>query len=299
MTVNEIDCKTSLTINGKPPLDGSAIEMLQSQIIAPKQEIIINAVQGNDDTGDGTYAKPFKTIAKALSKRNTNVPKLQLMLYVETGNEIYHISPIDCSRVSQQAVTIEAYPWTTVNNLGLSPTLDIGYGKIFAEDFTGTTRYHWGNILCANVNSLYLAGLKIKISNSYSGKGYVDFVCSSNSLRCLQCVFDIGTHTLWKLNDSLEQKIVLSRCSFSDNCKGFIAKAFVPRGTTTDPSITNTTNTTNTTDKLLSLANVTIANKWQISSSIYLNDVVIPNTVLNNGNKGYNSDVDITYKNWS
>lgn len=295
LTVDDIEVSNSLTIGGAPPLKQDAIDKLQAQIIKPEQSFFINANTGSDETGDGTQSKPYRTIAKALEFRKKDVPLLQINLYVETGNEQYYINPLDFSRINQQRLKIVAYPWVVINDTNKKPNLYVNYGKVFAEDYTGTTKYHWGNILCGSVEKVYLAGINLKINNPHTGSNYATFVCETNYLDMLTCNIDIGSYTLMKLNEEIEQKIRLKNVNFTDGNVGFIAIGNNSSPVSaTDPAL-STKGLNNI--KLLS-DTIQITGHVQISSSIY-NNVKIPQGVLLNGNSGYSTIIDITYKNWN
>ena len=276
-------------------LTAEDLQRIQDRIIAPKQTFYINANTGSDETGDGTQSRPYQTIAKALENRKKDVPTLELDLYVETGNEQYYIDPVDFSRINQQEFRIIAYPWTVINDTTKKPSLLVNYGSVFAEDFTGTRKNHWGNILCGSVNNIYLAGIELKLNNPHTGSNYATFVCETNYLDMLQCQIDIGSYTLMKMNEEIEQKIRLRSVSFVDGSTGFIAIGSDSSPVSaTDPSLSEQIET-----NISLLANsITVTGKVQISASIY-SSVYIPQTVLSNGNSGYSSSIDITYKNWN
>lgn len=270
------------------------LEIIQNRIIDPKQTFYINANTGSDETGNGTQSKPYRTIAKALEFRKKDVPTLELDLYVETGNEQYYIDPVDFSRINQQEFRITAYPWTVINDTDKKPSLLVNYGSVFAEDFTGTRKNHWGNILCGSIDYVFLAGIELKLNNPHTGSNYATFVCETSYLDLLHCKIDIGLYTLMKMNEEIEQKIRLRSTSFVDGSTGYIA---IRNGTSpssaTDPALsTEDLNSIN----LLS-DTIQETGKVQISASIYSN-VYIPQTVLSNGNSGYSTAIDITYKNW-
>lgn len=284
-------------------LTAEDLQMIQDRIIAPKQTFYINANTGSDETGDGTQSRPYRTIAKALENRKKDVPTLELDLYVETGNEQYYIDPVDFSRMNQQEFRIIAYPWSVINDTDKKPNLLVNYGSVFAQDFTGTTKYHWGNILCGSVtNRVYLAGINLKINNPHTGSKYATFVCETNYLDMLQCRIDIGSYTLMKMNEEIEQKIRLRSVSFVDGSTGFIAIGSNSSPVSaTDPSLSEQIepNISLLANNITTLANnVTITGKVQISASIY-SSIYIPQTVLSNGNSGYATSIDITYKNWN
>ena len=276
-------------------LTAEALQKLNDRIIDPKQTFYINANTGSDETGNGTQSKPYRTIAKALENRKKDVPTLELDLYVETGNEQYYIDPVDFSRINQQEFHIIAYPWKVINDTDKKPSLLVNYGKVFAEDHTGTTKYHWGNILCGGIEYIYLAGIELKLNNPHTGSNYATFVCETGYLDLLQCRIDIGSHTLMKMNDEIEQKIRLRATSFVDGSTGYIVI-----GNGSSPSSANdpalSTEDLNSINLLSDTIQVT--GKVQISASIYSN-VYIPQTVLSNGNSGYATSIDITYKNWN
>lgn len=276
-------------------LTAEDLQMIQDRIIAPKQTFYINANTGSDETGDGTRSRPYQTIAKALENRKKDVPTLELDLYVETGNEQYYIDPVDFSRINQQEFRIIAYPWAVINDTDKKPNLLVNYGSVFAEDFTGTRKNHWGNILCGSVKYVYLAGIELKLNNPHSGSNYATFVCETNCLDLLQCKIDIGSYTLMKMNEEIEQKIRLRSVSFVDGSTGFIAIGSDSSPVSaTDPSLSKQIET-----NISLLANsITVTGKVQISASVYSN-VYIPQTVLSNGNSGYSTSIDITYKNWN
>ena len=303
LTVDTIQVKQNLYIGDYDPseqanqnkLTAEALQKLNDRIIDPKQTFYINANTGSDETGDGTNSKPYRTIAKALENRKKDVPTLELDLYVETGNEQYYIVPVDFSRINQQEFCIIAYPWSVINDTDKKPILLINYGSVFAQDFTGTRKNHWGNILCGSVGYVYLAGIELKLNNPHTGSNYATFVCETNYLDMLQCRIDIGSYTLMKMNEEIEQKIRLRSVSFVDGSTGFIAIGSDSSPVSaTDPSLSEQIET-----NISLLANsITVTGKVQISASIY-SSVYIPQTVLSNGNSGYSSNIDITYKNWN
>ena len=303
LTVDEVQVTDKLLIGEVDPanpdtskfLTKDDLETIQNRIIDPKQTFYINANTGSDETGNGTQSKPYRTIAKALEFRKKDVPTLELDLYVETGNEQYYIDPVDFSRINQQEFRIIAYPWTVINDTDKKPSLLVNYGSVFAEDFTGIRKKHWGNILCGSIDYVYLAGIELKLNNPHTVSNYATFVCETGYLDLLQCRIDIGSYTLMKMNEEIEQKIRLRSTSFVDGSTGYIAigNSSSP-SSATDPALsTEDLNSIN----LLS-GTIQVTGNVQISASIYSN-VYIPQTVLSNGNSGYATNIDITYKNWS
>lgn len=287
-----MDIQNNFTVAGGTPVTGEDLQKVQDQIISPTQDLYINAKIGSDETGDGTSVKPYKTIERAMEERKVNTPSLRLHLYVETGNESYWINPVDFHGYTQQDFQIIAYPWTAINNKK-RPILFVNYGKIFAEDYTGTTKYHWGNILCGNVERIYIAGINVKLSNPYTGTNYSTFLCETDYLDVLQSIFEIGSYSLMKCNSEIEQKIRFREGSLPEGNTGYIVNTIDAYNVfAEDPSI-------QTENLGISTLAVSVNNSaCQISSSFY-RAANITQDVLSNGNSGYSTNIDITYKNWS
>lgn len=314
LTVESIHVTDKMTIGEYDPtkpdnsnfVDKDALQKIQDQIISPQQDIFIDSVNGHDDTGDGTASKPFATIAKAKTiMRDAN--KVVFKLVCNKPDQIYFLDPIDFKYRNVQTFKLEATPWTQVSQKGIRPTVYVGYGKLFAEDYTGTTKYFWGNFVAGNINRVEITGISLQLYNEHEGNNFSNFVVLATDLYTLDSVIKLGTHDLWKPRDTAENKILLAHTSFANDSTGFIAtneyKAFAdePLISTANTADVENNNTVVFGVSRASTGNLTVRNNaLQVSSSMYTTyvDGAIPNTMLAKGNKGYSANIEILYKNW-
>lgn len=165
LTVNEIDCKTGLTIGGQKPLDSSAIEKLQAQIISPSQKIFVDGKNGNDNNDGSVYNKPVKTLDKAVSliKKYTTSVEIELKTYIAEADVKYNTytisAPIDNKLFEVDYFRIHGI-WENYRTHDVVANIIIPYGSSHTQVWkytnnviTGEYKW-WGWFLFDNFNSL-------------------------------------------------------------------------------------------------------------------------------------------------
>lgn len=93
--MQNIEVSEGLTIGGAEPLGQDAIDKLQDQIIAPSQTLYIDNINGSDETGEGTWQKPIRTIDRAVNALNTQVSSVYIILDNSVPRKTYEMTAID------------------------------------------------------------------------------------------------------------------------------------------------------------------------------------------------------------
>ena len=214
LTVNEIDCKTNLTIGGQKPLDASALQKIQDQIIAPSQSIVVSADYGNDETGDGSDAKPYKTLDRAVRAIKPNIQSVYIWLVNNKPDLEYSCSCIGLG--DRQFVQISV---TDGNNLiikGYRAKITVRYsvftyGQVI-KDGVFVNRYHCGTPFLVSAKAVRLIGLNINVEDGYddNSKFGHSLLLSINNLSMGQCsviaqrnlLFNQSNDTTLNINDN-------------------------------------------------------------------------------------------------
>ena len=164
MTVNEIDCKTNLTIGGQKPLDASALQKIQDQIIAPSQTIYVS--NHGDDNNDGSdWTKAIRTLDKATELVRNNVPTVSIVLdntdddveYPLTGDNLF-------ASKNNSAIyfSIKNY-WDAMNNVKKRPIIK----PTKTIRFSGTQyQYYIGYSITDSIPTVGLTGIRVKYPNN-------------------------------------------------------------------------------------------------------------------------------------
>ena len=178
LTVDSIEVSDQLTIGGAPPLGQDAIDKLQEQIINPSQSIVVDNINGSDETGDGTTSKPYKTINKAVSAIKPNVPDIKIYLNASTDNRIYDVTPI---RVKNDKISFLTYDrddnYVNKNDVA-KPIIRLNYGSIRSNWSVDGDLYWWGNmfIYCKEID---ITRVRIQLFDPYTeeNSARMIFIC--------------------------------------------------------------------------------------------------------------------------
>ena len=278
LTVDTIEV-SELNIDGAPPLKQDAIDRLQAQIISPYKTIVVDNVDGSDETGDGTYKKPYKTLDFVTKNKIEKNKYTNLIINLVAKKDVaFETTALDCYLTGISSVTIQ-------KGIGsvYKPKIKLNYGKVWSGAFAEGTRYNYGNILIGNVNSCTLLEIIIIIENdNYYGDRYCNFVVKTSYLYSYGVEFRLNKYNLLLLLKQLDQKLYLNVCNLTGST-GFIASS-KNISTINDPSINLSENA------------YTANLPAQISGCIIMNSI-IPNEVLSNGDEGFDTNIKITYKN--
>lgn len=175
MTVDTIEVSDSLTIGGAPPLQQDAIDKLQSQIIAPSQDIYVDQKNGNDDNDGTTQATAVRTLDKAVSLITKNIPTLTINLttYTEPENQIYNTFNIS-EPIDNTVLQVENFrligTWETYRTEHIIAKIIVPYGKSdtgIADYSTNppTIFYQWGRFFLIKPINVYLQSVMFIFSD--------------------------------------------------------------------------------------------------------------------------------------
>lgn len=175
LTVDNIEVSEGLTIGGAPPLKQEAIDKLQSQIIAPSQDIYVDQKNGNDNNDGTTQATAVRTLDKAVSLITKNIPTLTIHLttYTEPENQIYNTfnisEPIDNTVLQVENFRLVG-TWETYRTEHIIAKIIVPYGKSdtgVADYSTNppTMFYQWGRFFLIKPINVYLQSVMFIFSD--------------------------------------------------------------------------------------------------------------------------------------
>lgn len=300
LTVDTIQVKQNLYIGDYDPseqvdqnkLTAEALQKLQDQIIAPIQRMLVDSIDGSDETGDGTWSNPFKTIDKAVSKIRKNVPTVEIYLQNKQPNQKYYMSPIDFYNKGNTYFYMRINDWANSNPVN-KVNVTVGYGKCHRFfNYEGETEvFLWGNFVAANIEKARFDGINFYIEPGYPNVNTLGFL---NFVNDFTMYYGSVTAENYAINVSggLDKKISLQNCCFS-NLNGLLF-GDVNRINVhaTDPSLSNND---------ISLMSVTVNGSLPTTlQAIAFDGTKIPDSVLNHnlGNSGIDKNVVVLYKNW-
>lgn len=200
MTVDTIEVSDSLTIGGAPPLKQDAIDKLQSQIIAPSQDIYVDQKNGNDDNDGTTQATAVRTLDKAVSLITKNIPTLTINLttYTEPENQIYNTFAIS-KPINNGALKVDTFrlvgAWDTYRTKHIIAKIIVPYGKVstgIVDYSSGSPEqyYQWGRFFIENPINVYLQSVMFEFSDDTLDKDKYRnsiFYCLSKSYEMRDC----------------------------------------------------------------------------------------------------------------
>ena len=178
LTVDSIEVSDSLTIGGAESLGQDAIDKLQERIISPSQSIVVDNVNGSDETGEGTTSKPYKTINKAISAIKPNVPDIKIYLNASTDGRTYDITPIRVANDKISFLTYDRDDNYVNQNDEAKPIIRLNYGSIKSNWSTQGDLYWWGNmfIYCKEID---IARVRIQLNDPFTEENSAKmiFIC--------------------------------------------------------------------------------------------------------------------------
>lgn len=299
LTVDEVQVLNNLAIGDYDPseqanqnkLTADALQKLQDQIIAPKQQLYVDSINGSDETGDGTWKKPFKTIDKAASKIRNNVPTVEIYLQNDVPNQSYYMSPIDFYDKGNEYIYFRIRNWTSsspVNKVNVT----VNYGKCHRfYNYQGYTEaFLWGNFAVANIEKARFDGINFYIQSGYPQINTVGFLNYVNDITMYYCSVTAQNYAV-NVNSGLNRMISFQNCDFS-NLNGMLyGDVGRIKAVGTDPSINN-----------VSLLDITVNSTMPSTlQAVAFDGTKIPDSVLNYSlaNSGIDKNVTVLYKNWS
>ena len=169
MTVDSIEVSEGLTIGGAPPLGQDAIDKLQNQIIASRQDIYVNADYGNDYTGNGTVNYPFATLDKAISIIKPTIQNVYIWIINNKPDLEYTITPHDFGEIDYLYIGVTDGTKLMVNNYRAK--IKVKYGKLTGNQHVSGNvlkqAYIYGTVMIKGVNTVRLVGLDITVETGY------------------------------------------------------------------------------------------------------------------------------------
>lgn len=175
LTVDNIEVSEGLTIGGAPPLKQDAIDKLQSQIIAPSQDIYVDQKNGNDNNDGTTQATAVRTLDKAVSLITKNIPTLTIHLttYTEPENQIYNTftisKPIDNNNLEVDTFRLMG-TWEPYRTKHIVAKIIVPYGKMETGIYDYSVEpeeqyYQWGRFFIGKANTIYLQSVLFEFSD--------------------------------------------------------------------------------------------------------------------------------------
>ena len=167
--MDSIEVSDSLTIGGAPPLKQDAIDKLQDQIIAPRQDIYVNADYGSDETGDGSAGNPYETLDKAVTAIKPTIPSVYLWLINNKPDLEYTCSVINFNDIDYAYIGVTDGTNLMINNYRAK--IKVKYGKSVGgqKNVDGVLKqsYYFGTTFVRNVKELRLVGLDITVEDGF------------------------------------------------------------------------------------------------------------------------------------
>lgn len=272
-------------------IDQEAFNKLQNRVIDPTQEIYVDSQNGNDDNDGKSKNKAVRTMSKAFSLINKQIPTLTIRLVNDSEGYIYDMNPWDFTGFSTTKITVIANTWAATL---IYPTIRIGYGKLKAYEGQyqdGYHAYYWlGNIMLGNIDSVYLSGVNIEI-NSYKpvASDYANFLFKCHNISLYDVKFNVDKYVLG-IFAGFSNGISMRNVKFQ-NSNLYLGKYIYDITSVKDTDINNVPNTVNITP----FASNTITKCALTAIAV---DTTIPDNVLALGNSGFYPSIGIVYKNF-
>ena len=218
LTVDSVQVSDSLTIGGAPPLKQDAIDKLQSQIIAPSQSIVVDNINGSDETGDGTTNKPYRTINKAVSAIKQNVPDIKIYLNASTDNRIYDVTPIMVANDKISFLTYDRDNDYVNKNDSAKPIIRLNYGNIKSNWSTSGDLYWWGNmfIYCKEID---ITRVRIQLNDPFTEENSARMIFICEKFTGYSMSVDAQSYAVFGMYNT-ENNIVLGRNNSAINITG-------------------------------------------------------------------------------
>lgn len=210
--------------------------ILNSQTVTYTNIYYISAI-GNDSTGDGTKAKPFLTYDKALSKTTNG----DLIYFIKGNYNITNLTAISYGSAyiydngKQLTIYSEPYTYITINNpsnsardthaicISNSNTKVIG----FTIDYNVTDRSNsYSRSIFGAVDAGYLNGYIYNCHFIIRSATSFSYANSGNSLKCINCQFDIKT----TMESSYSGSTSFNYCTFNLPQSGVSSSGFINLG---------------------------------------------------------------------
>lgn len=274
------------------------LQKLQDKIIAPEQNIYIDSINGNDETGNGTYSKPYKTVDNAVKNIKAGVPTIIFHLFNESSNQEYDFTPIDFHGTSVTTFRIQATNWLNAKDRDNYPIINIGYGKAFQGNDTGVTKYYWGNFLCANVDNILIFSSYIKIKNNHTGNSFIHSLFLSKTCYTNLVKMEIGEKNLFFPAGNYGNALTIITTKFI-NCTGYLIKGGDMPNSENEPDFVSTE-----VEKSVNYANAALVSgdikpgAIRLVNTVFVYNTTLPESIISNGTDGFASDVNVGQKNW-
>lgn len=301
--MDNIEVSDSLTIGGAEPLGQDAIDKLQNQIIAPSQTLYIDNINGSDETGEGTWEKPIRTIDRAIELAKDNIPTLSLILRIRDNDEqnIYTMTrPINSrsnfsptnpyKKLSNVSISVE---WTDWEKYEKKAKIIVPYGYCwFGQMNQNGTIFSYGNMFSLYVDTITLTRMEIDLSSPKITDKSISLnsvFIMSNTITLDTCNITLAKDTsLVNLLDSFVEKILI-KGSTTINGNGLITSCHKPIQFNEGWQGTNDGSGTayNPITGVNSIVNIVQKNNSTINENITANE-----------NGGYTNNVHVIYKNY-
>lgn len=230
---------------GYTTLSPKDIQKLYDSQIAPAQMIHVS-VNGNDETGIGTGAKPFATIKKAVTAIKANVPKVTIILAdVNNGEDTYYLEEPISNTKNNTNLIIKSSNWNAYSMRGIRPNLLIKYNHTLSYSENGVDYWLYGNIIATEFEKIQIEGIDVSIdSNNYKEpvSPYVDttdefmraiFKCQNLSIAYSK--IELKSNSLWYPNAALNNSLTIHDSTISGTGKIPIVNIALRR-VTNDPT---------------------------------------------------------------
>ena len=203
--MDSIEVSNQLTIGGAPPLGQDAIDKLQNQIIAPLQTIVVSN-NGSDETGDGTYSKPYKTIDKAAENIKPQVPTIRISIIDDTGTIPYYINKPILAGDGNTRLVIQGNDWNSNVVQQKRIQLYVNQNKIFQYIQNEKTYNLHGYFLASGWDKIETIGIQVNQTNipapnspyDMNTDEYNRWLFACNDLKLRYSLIKLKNNSLWK-----------------------------------------------------------------------------------------------------
>lgn len=242
LVADTIEVTKNITIAGKEPLDASALQKIQDQIIAPNQRIYWDILNGNDNNDGKTELTPIKSSNKLLQLLNKQVPTVEICLvcYKKTDIPVYNMPVLDFYNALTTKLIITKYPWEYE---GHTPIIKPSYGKItsyYAQNEQGISiaYYLWGNIFAGNIDEVQVKGVAIDCGTPIISSNGVNKLFYTSKLYLYGITNIIGDNSFSLMsiqNSNVTFECTLSAVDILENYTGWIIKLGTDTLSSEDP----------------------------------------------------------------
>lgn len=248
----------------------------------------VDCVNGSDETGDGTYSKPYKTIDFAATKIKSGVPDVTISLNNKNGSPSYTMHPIDFHNKQTKKFTLTINDWSTNNPP--KANLTVYNGKCHRYWTDNKQQFSWGNFIAANVDNIVIQGINISIGSDYKKYYDIGFLTYTQNLYMYYSNVNATDYAL-QISEGLNNSIKINNTKMNNYTGLLFADLSRVASSFEEPNNM----------ELLSDDITLYGGAPTTLQALAYGSTTIPATVLDYslGNKGIDTKITVLYKNWS